>query len=115
VGEHDQIFLCFYLNVLSVGAAEAATGAGSLPVVLVGGHVDSLVVLPGNKHLVIPVQQVSGAPWDGLLLQLLLVHNGDPVQPVLSHSAGAGNAQLRELIQERERGEKVVEEDLTSG
>ena len=76
-----------HLNRLPLHPVEAAAGRNRVHPVLVGSHVNCLVIFPGNKDLILIEDSLEGSPRHCLLLQLLLLHYGHPIQSVLPHSA----------------------------
>ena len=81
---------------------------------LVGGNIDWLVVFPADQDLVALVEGLLEAPLHCLLQHLLLGDDGHLGQAILPDSTGSSNAHLRELVEEGEAGEQVVEENFTA-
>jgi hypothetical protein len=65
-------------------------------------------------YLVVPENSMGEAPGHNLLLYLLLVNDGDPMQEILADSASPSDAHLRKIVQQREGGEQIVHVHLTS-
>lgn len=74
---------CTYLDAGLLDAAEPLAGGARLRSVFVRGHVNSLVVLPGNHNSVVTVGNICGASVHRLLLQLLLGDDRNLVQPIM--------------------------------